>query len=677
MSKLKMQKLRVIALAEDRKALLERLQRIGTLQPEYIPEEERGELEIPDTSAQQAQFEDAVRRINSALEIMERYSPKKSSLLSSYKPRDEISVERYNSIVSSRDETLDICNRLIEKKRNIEELTAENIRLQSRIDALVPWLPLDVPMRFTGTRSTAAIVGCLPGQMTGEDILGDIAYRYPHVEALYIEIVSQGSEATCVFIECLREQLGDVEAGLRNLGFSRPVEMSKKPPAECSEELRGRIETRRKKIARLEEEIRELAERRGDVEYLLDYYTMRLQKYQAIGRLASSGHTFVLEGWVPERDYGSIERACEEQGAFCERIETLPDDDPPVVLKNGGFTEAGEPVVEMYSLPSKRDIDPTPVMAIFYYILFGIMLGDAAYGVIMMIATLFVLLKFKPEAPQRKNMKLFFFSGLSSTIWGIVFGSYFGNLPDVIAHTFFGVDESVSVVRPLWFDPISDPMRMMYFAVALGVVHVLTGLVMGIVTSAKNRDPGAAVFDYLSWLMLLLCGIAYGLTSVLGIVLPQYIAYALLGGIALGILMILFMSGRSSSSFGKRIAKGAYALYGVTSYLSDFMSYSRLLALGLATGVISQVFNMMASMMAKKLISMGSAGTAAGAVVMLIICLGGHLFNLGISLIGCYVHTNRLQYIEFFGKFYEGGGREYEPLSANTKYFKFKEEKAR
>ena len=143
----------------------------------------------------------------------------------------------------------------------------------------------------------------------------------------------------------------------------------------------------------------------------------------------------------------------------------------------------------------------------------------------------------------------------------------------------------------------------------------------------------------------------------------------------LSILLILFMTGRSSRSFGKRVAKGAYALYGITSYLSDFMSYSRLLALGLATGVISQVFNMMASMVANMLVSKGMGGTIAGAVLMAIICVIGHAFNLGISLIGCYVHTNRLQYIEFFGKFYEGGGREYTPLSANTKFFKFREEK--
>ena len=316
MSKLKMQKLRIIALTEDRKALLEKLQRLGTLQPEFIPEDELEELEAPDTSQQQAQFEEAIRRIDNALDILGQYVPKKSGMLASYKPREEITVERYEEIADTRDDVLDICGDIIEKKRSIDELAAENIRLRTRIDALSPWLGLDVPMRFAGTRTTAALVGCLPGQQTEDGIAEQIVYRYPELEAVYIEVVGTGSDATCVFIECLREEQYMVEAALRSMGFSRPVEMSKKPPAECSEELRGRIASREGQTEKLEEEIKDLADWRRDIEYLRDYYAMRLQKYQAISRLGSSGHTFVLEGWAPERDYGGIEKACGELDAL-------------------------------------------------------------------------------------------------------------------------------------------------------------------------------------------------------------------------------------------------------------------------------------------------------------------------------------------------------------------------
>ncbi len=672
MAKLKMMKVRIVALREDRKALLERLQRLGTVEPEYLPESEQ--LDSPDTSQEQSRFEEIIRRINSTLEVLERYSPKKSSLLDSFKPRPDIEPEDYEGIVAERDETLRLCDEIASRQKSIDELNAENIRLQTRIDALEPWLALDMPMRFTGTARTTAMVGCLPGQHSEQDIRESLAYRCPDVEALHIETVGESSENTCVFVLCMKEETQEIDAALRSIGFARPTEMSKKAPPECSAELGGRITQREKRIETLRSEIIMMADSRQRIEYLLDYYTMRLDKYRAIAQLGAAGRTFIMEGWVPERNYERLREVCSEMGAYCETIEPSPKDDPPVALKNGWITEAGEPVLAMYSLPSKRDIDPTSVMTIFYYILFGIMLGDAAYGIIMVIATLFVLLKLKPEPQQARNVKLFMFSGLSATVWGIVFGSVFGDLPNVIAHTFMGVPDNVSVLKPLWFDPIADPMKMMIFAIAIGVVHVLTGLVMGIITAVKNRDAGAAVFDYGAWLFMLVAGIAWGLIAVLGIAVPDVANYALLAIIGISVVLVLLMNARGTKSVGKRLLKGAYALYGVTGYLSDFMSYSRLLALALATGVISQVFNKMASMVGGGLSGSGAVGTVIGGILMVVICIIGHAFNLGISLIGCYVHTNRLQYIEFFGKFFEGGGREYKPLTANTKFFKFKEE---
>lgn len=666
MAKVKMQKLRICGMRSDRKAVLELLQRLECVQAEPVGTD--GDVfESISTSQQQERFTSAIRTLGSAIEIIDEYAPAKSGLLDSFKPRPEISRSDYDYIIESDSRNLRRCSEVITQKRRIDELRAEIVRIRLRIDALSPWLGGDVPMILDGTSKTAMLTGYFPDALSNEDILTTLAETDPSLEAVHFDIVGTSSEMTCVYAFCLREEKERFESALRMMGFTRPAEISKSSPLQCTRELGSRIEKHEEEIVRLENRIRERASRRQKFQYLLGYYEMRLQKYEAIEKLASSRNTFVLEGWTTAREYDKVAGELEKIGAYCEKLEPEKNDDPPVALKNNAFTEGGAPIVEMFSLPSKSDIDPTGIMSFFYYMLFGIMLGDAAYGLIMVLATAFVMLKFKPEAAKRRTMKLFFYSGLCSVFWGVLFGSYFGDLPNVIAKTFFGATENI--VTPILFDPISDPMTMLYVSIALGAVHVLTGLFMGVVTALKNKDVAAAIFDYLAWLTMLLSVIGWALLSIVPMPfeVPAILPKILIGIALASVAAILFMNGRSSKNFIVRIMKGAYALYGVTSYISDFMSYSRILALGLATGVISQVFNQMGAMA-------GGSGSVFGIIFMVIICLIGHAFNIGISLIGCYVHTCRLQYVEFFGKFYEGGGREFTPLAANNKYFKFKEE---
>ncbi|MBQ9993273.1 MAG: hypothetical protein IJP17_00995, partial [Clostridia bacterium] len=591
MAKLKMQKIRIIAMRERRKAVLERLQRIGMLEPEQIAPDDI--LRSVDTSQQRAIFENTLRTINDALAAIDKYSPEKSSLLSSFSARADISEEEYSAVIEQRDENLRLCEGVVRRRKRIDELKAENVRLQTRIDSLVPWLSLDIPMTVRETDRAAVIIGTLPSQTDREGVLSGIAAQCPDVDGIEVETVGSGAEMTCIVVICLKEDRDAVEGALRSMGLARPLEISKAPPRECSATLQGRIDERLCEIAKLEGEIAQAAEKRTQIKYLSDYFTMRLEKYRIIEQLGSGDSVFVIEGWTTEESCRAISDAVQELGGYCECIEAGEDEEPPVVLRNNRFTEGGEPVVSMFALPSKRDVDPTGIMAIFYYILFGLMLGDAAYGLIMVAATLFVLLKLKPEAGQRKSMKLFLFSGVSAVIWGFVFGSFFGDLPNVIAKSFFGATENV--FTPLWFDPITNPMTMMYFSLGVGIVHIVSGLVMGIITALRNKDVVAAISDYGSWLLLLLSIIGLALPMLLGdslpFALPPVTSKIFLELIVAAVLIIIFMTGRESRSPVKRVLKGAYNLYGATSYLSDVLSYSRLLALGLATGVISQVVN--------------------------------------------------------------------------------------
>jgi V/A-type H+-transporting ATPase subunit I len=261
------------------------------------------------------------------------------------------------------------------------------------------------------------------------------------------------------------------------------------------------------------------------------------------------------------------------------------------------------------------------------------------------------------------------YCGLSTLFWGVMFGGYFGDAVTVIAKTFFG--KSVEIPA-LWFVPLNDPMRLLMYSMLFGLIHLFTGLALKGYMMLRDKDIKSFICDVLSWFMLIV-----GLL----LILMQSSIYASLAGssivlgsvgsaaakllAAAGALIILFTAGRSSKNPGKRLAKGAYSLYDITSWLSDLLSYSRLLALGLATGVIAQVINSMGSM----------AGNGFfGAVVFIIVFIVGHLFNLAINLLGAYVHTNRLQYVEFFGKFYEGGGRKFNPFRESTDYVRIKED---
>ncbi len=663
-----MLKIGVYGLQSDRKQILEKMQRLGVVEIENVKKQE-GRIKL-NTAPQLESFSKTIEVFEQAIEILDRYTEYKPKMLSSYRGRPIMDNEEFMSIVERSDRNIERCYGILRKAKQIEELEADILRLQLRIDALKPWLSLDVPMRFAGTKHTVTFIGTVPGIQSPQKIRELIAQKSPSLTLFDVETAGLLADSTCVFIvshESVAEEMEDV---LRSIGFARPPEVSKRQPSESVKILQERIEKAQEQIEENEEGIIHYAYRRELFAKMLDYYIMRREKYEMLGRLSCTRHTFIMEGWVPQRAYERLKNELEPLGAYVEEIEQTKKDVEPTALKNGKITEGGETVVQLYSMPSKKDIDPTPILAIFYYMLFGLMLGDACYGLIMVLACGGVLLFLKPEGSARRNMKLFMFSGLCSVFWGIVFGSYFGDLPNVVAKTFFGATENV--VNPLWFDPIKDPVSMLLFSVAIGILHVFTGLLLGVVTNLKNKDFLGAIADNLSWLLLLGGGITYALNMILGIfgrediiTVPPIAQKIGLYCVIVGVALILFLSGRSKSP-GKTLLKGAYNLYGATSYLSDFLSYSRILALALATGVISQVFNTIGSMF---------GGGAVGAVIMVIVCIIGHILNILISLIGCYVHTCRLQYVEFFGKFYEGGGREFKPFSAKTQTFKFKEEK--
>jgi V/A-type H+-transporting ATPase subunit I len=249
-----------------------------------------------------------------------------------------------------------------------------------------------------------------------------------------------------------------------------------------------------------------------------------------------------------------------------------------------------------------------------------------------------------------------------------MFGSYFGDIVDVVSETFFG---QKITIPPLWFFPVNEPMRLLSFAMLLGLIHLLAGLSMKFYQLLMQKDFKSILYDVVTWFVLLVSSTILLLSmqmmrDILGInfTVPTVAVNVSAVLAVISAIGIVLTNGRESRNPFKRFLKGAYALYGITGYLSDVLSYSRLLALGLATGVIGSVINKMAAM---------TAGGLLGPLFFALVVVGGHTLNIAINALGAYVHTNRLQYVEFFGKFYEGGGRKFDPFGIKTKYYNVKE----
>ena len=486
-----------------------------------------------------------------------------------------------------------------------------------------------------------------------------------------LDILEEDSDAKYISVICMKDDTAAVEESLRNIGFTKPAVETEIAPAEEIKKIGEEIKKEEQDTERLASEIEGLAGYREDIRRLGDYYRMRSGKYEVIADIPETEDAFIVSGYVDEKHVEVIRKAIGDHYDCVIDVEDISDEeDVPTVLNNNGFSASMEGVVQSYGLPGIHEFDPTTIMSFFYVFFFGLMLSDAAYGLVMTIVCAVLLWKYKRmDEGMRKQLKLFMFCGISTTFWGVMFGGYFGDVITVVAKTFFDADVTVPA---LWFVPLEDPMKLLIWCLAFGIVHLFVGLAIKGYEELRDGKTLDFFCDVVLWyvfliglLMMLIPSDIFKSISQIDVSFPpavNMLAKVLAIGGALGLVL---MSGRDHKNPLLRLALGLYDVYGVTSWLSDVLSYSRLLALGLATGVIASVVNQMGSM---------AGGGVVGAILFIIVFLIGHAMNMAINILGAYVHTNRLQFVEFFGKFYDGGGRPIEPFTQDTKYVEVKEE---
>lgn len=651
-----MKSVRIIALKEDRKRILEHLQNSSLIQVRHNEISEDGFGRV-DTSPQLQQFDRNEQLMTQALKILDKVSPEKKSLLDSFKGKKEVEPEHIGSIAAASPKIVGICKKICDLEKQKADLSAERVRLKTQTVQLEPWRTLDIPMNTPDTASTAVLIGTFP-KMFDDVTLAEALAQEEDLVFEY-EIFFSSANLTCAVIFVPKVQKEKAENILRTLGFTRPLNPTSRTPSEKIKRLRQKDAELEEKIAKTTESLKNYIEYRQAISDTIDYYSVRSEKYRVISELDQSNHTFILYGYVPECDCDKLKALC-ENAACCVVEFSEAGDDAPVKLKNNKFAEPAESIVTMYSPPSKEDVDPTPILAFFFYFFFGMMFSDAGYGLVMLIATSIALKVFKPDKSMRNNLKLFRNCGVATVFWGLVFGSIFGDAPAVYYNLFTGNNVTMAELLP-WpvLDTQKDALTIMILSIGLGLVHILVGMGCKFYVCMKHKRYAEAFFDTGLWMTMLI-----GFAVLAAGVAASPVLITVGAGIAIASAAGLVLTqGRAKKGIFGKLIGGVASLYDITSYISDLLSYSRLLALGLTTGVMAQVFNMLSTLMGTNIF---------GIIFMIVIFIAGHLITIGLNALGSYVHTMRLQYVEMFSKFYEGGGRKFEPFAVRCNNFKMK-----
>ena len=653
MSIVKMQKVSVIGLDKIKGRLIARMMDLEAVeltdQTEKLSEEFWADNTVQDGAQDQVTyFEGKIGRAAQALDIIDQYGELKKPL---FKTRRIVSTEEAASIPSQEIETEDLIARLIHLNEELRNKRDEINRLDTDNIMFEPWQAYDVPLDQSQTETITTIMGVLPAAYEKdrlEEAVRAITERY------VMKQVNEDKAMKYLAFLVPKEMEDEILQALKDEGF-QALEMRSYKGTVTENILKNSQKklVLQEDVDKILQEIRELAQNKEHIEDYQDILTVELDKKKTRSKLLKTKKTFYMEGWVPEGKVEQVKQLLDDNECYYEFRDPEEGETVPVLLKNSKFATPIEAVTEMYSLPAYGTIDPTAIYSIWYIIFFGLMFSDAGYGLLMIIACGVALKKYNFEGTMYKFVKGFLYCGISTFFWGAMFGSWFGDLISVVSSTFFGKEIAI---KPILFDPLSNPMPLLVASIVLGVAHLF--LALGI-EGYKFLKEGKLV-DFI-------CNIILWYATIIGLIL--WLAGSSIGPAAttvgkymsiIAIVGLALTGGRDRKGFGK-IMGGFSNVYDITSWLSDIMSYARIMALGLATGAIAQVVNTIGTL---------AGGGVKGAILFIIVFLLGHTLNFGINVIGAFIHSARLQFVEFFGKFYEDGGDAFAPLKKNTKYIK-------
>ena len=639
MAIVKMKRLRMVAMAADREALLRKLQHMGCVeivQPEADPDDPLWAcLTHSETGGLSAAHEEK-NQAERALEVLKRYKAlPKSGFLD---PKPSVGEGELFDETGAR-AARDIAGQVNGLDRRLAAIRAEENKLETQRAVLLPWKSLDMPLETGSTDQVTIQLGTLPAALPMNQAEGEVRAAGELAE---LTEISADREARYCTLVCHASQAEAVLETLKNLGWSRAnLRDWTGAAADNLARLDREAEELKAEAASIEEKLSGMGQNAPALRQMSDLAGLDASREESRGRLLDTAQTFLLEGWVPEESWPGLKQELDRYPCACEVGDPTPEEyeKVPVQLKNNTLTKPLNMVTEMYSLPAYGTLDPNPLMAPFFILFYGIMMADMGYGLLMMLAGGIILKKKKPGGTFGHLCGLLVLCGITTFIMGALTGGFFGDFLTQVVKLTTGGDFAL----PALFTPLEDTMMILVGAMCLGFVQILTGMAISFVSKLKNGQVLDAVFEEVTW----------------------WVVFAGLGLIILGITPIVLIAGLvmvvagpviQNQGFGKITGIFGSLYNHVTGYFGDILSYSRLMALMLAGSVIAQVFN--------------TLGAIPGNIfIFLIISFAGNALNFALNLLGCYVHDLRLQCLEYFGKFYQDGGKPFRPLNLNTKYY--------
>lgn len=613
-----MKKVTLYALKREKDELLLSLQRCGELM-----------IVSTEDSAPQDGFSEAseaLRRTKDTLGFVDKRVGKRSM----FSPRPEVEPKAL-LFVDPKLEKLQ--SRAYELERALSENSAKESALAAEAAAVAPWISLDVPVEeLKNTKKVAVFTGGIPELSLSS--LTALAEEFDSV----VQPLGEGAEGRVVVLYCPKDRAEEMIEAAKAAGYV-PVSPPRIRglPKDRAAAIDKKLEALRNERGALEDSLKQLADQRDNLEILCDQQATDFERRST--QATTTDYTFCLKGWVMAKKEEKVRKAVESvTDAFVISFEDPAEDEqPPTVAKNNKFVTPFETITDMFSRPDPREVDPNPVLAPWYWLIFGMMMADAGYGLVLALASGLLIKIGKPRGEFGKLMKVLLYSSITTAFWGVMFGSYFG----------------AAWFPPVLFVPLDAPVPTLLLCMVIGALHIFSGIILAMVNCFRAGDWKAAIFDHLPWIVLLT-----GLGFLFLEPLAKAGGFMALGGAA----VIVLTAGRSNKGI-KKITGGILSLYGVTGQLSDILSYSRILALALSSGVVAMVFNLLAGMV---------QGSVLGFILSVLIYLIGHAFNLVMGLLSAYVHASRLQYIEFFGKFYHGNGHAFTPMSVRATHVDLK-----
>ena len=649
-----MAKVIIVSHRTEAAQLLEALQREGICQI-LNAEEAMVSRDLPERGAaaeRPRDIEELLGRLARSIAFLKSYAEPTKGLASVLSLRTVIDEQSYNKVVSD-EQILKIIEQSYRTEAAIEKLKTECEKLYGTLEELSPWASLETPVEEIGElRQTSCLAGLIPHRQ-----LEQVAENLGELGGAVEQMGTDGNRDACIIV-CLKENVNDVQKLLRSAEFE-PVnfEPMTGTAAGLIKQHTEKLNEAREQLQAEYEQATSLSKNLLKLEILHDHYENLLSREQTRGTAPATEYTVLLEGWVRKNDFPRLEKIVSGFGASSlAKIERLQDEEVPVEIENKNIVRPFEVITRLYGMPQRFDVDPTVFLAPFFALFFALCLTDAGYGLVIIALMIFLIKKIHGD---KKLMWMLGICSAVTVVAGALTGGWFGD----------AIQQFIPALKPvrakmMWFDPFEKPMTFFVLALALGYFQILTGLVIAFVHNIRQKRYIAALCDQLTWLIMLNSIVIFG-SSKAGVVPAETGKF--FGWLALIPAGVILLFSQRQGGWGGRIGMGIYNLFSTIFYVGDVLSYLRLMALGMVTAGLAMAVNVIAKVTVDIFSSLGIP-YVIGIVAMIFVLIVGHAFNIAINALGAFVHTLRLQYVEFFPKFFVGGGRLFEPLSKKYKH---------